>query len=315
MKSTLFSSTVSPLLCRLVAVSALGLTGVFAVGCGSTVDPSETAAGPAAAAQAATAPAAAIHAEPGGPFFHALSAVTLRPDQQKTVDGLRATLATQAAPVRAARAALNAEVADEVRSGAMDETRLRSLFQNVKTAVEANRPAMQLAVQQLHDTLDATQRQALVAALPARGDHEAHAPGGHRAEMKARMDKIAAELNLTEAQRTAIHDGMRAKFAEHKDAMKDAVRGDHEQMKARMGAITTAFASDTFDAKGLGLGEHAGAMMGHFARMHGAFLEVAVPVLTPAQRAILATKIQSHMEAAEGATVNEPAEGADAVEE
>jgi hypothetical protein len=316
MKSSLFSSTVSPLY-RLLAVSALGL-GLAA--CGSSVEPSETAsaAAPAPAAQA-VAPAAKVHTRTvGGPFFHALSSVTLRADQQVTVENLQATLAAQAAPVRAARAALGAEIAQQVRTGVMDEARTQPLIANIKTAVQAQRPAMQKAVQQLHDTLDATQRQAVVDALPTPGSHAGFA--GHHAAMKTRMDKLATELGLTEEQRTAIHDQMRAQFAEHKAAWQ-AKQGEFEgkktEMKAQRDAITTAFATDTFDAQGLGVGEHGGAMGHHFARMHGAFLKVAVPLLTPAQRGILATKIQSHMAQAATAVVNEPVEGteaADAVE-
>ena len=299
MRSTIFSTTVSPLFHRVLAVSALGLCLVGVTACGSTVDPSETAAAPAAAAQAVPSVRAA---GPGGALLTAVDAVSVRADQKVVVDNLRATLTVQPAPVRAARAALGAEIAQQVRSGVIDHTRTQSLVDQLTAAIAANGPAVQQAVQQLHDTLDASQRQALVAALPARGDHAAH--GARRAEMKGHMDKIAAELNLTDEQRTAIHDQMRAAFAAHKDSM----RGDHGQMKGRMEAIATAFTSDTFDAKALGVGEHAAAMMSHFGGMHGAFLDVAVPLLTPAQRAVLATKIQSRMAAAE------PAEASEAVE-
>ena len=115
--------------------------------------------------------------------------------------------------------------------------------------------------------------------------------------MKGHMDQLAAELSLTGDQRTAIHAQMTATFAAHADA----TRADHAPMKARMETLATAFASDTFDAKALGVGEHFGDAAKHFAGMHGAFLDVAVPLLTPAQRAILATKIQERTQTAETA--------------
>ncbi len=317
MRSTIFSTTVSPLLRRVLAVSVLGL-GLAGLGCaGNTADPSEAAAAaPVAAAAAAPAAARSVQsvraAGPGGFFLHAVDSVELRPDQTQTVANLRATLAAQTAPVQAARAALGAEVAQQVRSGTLDSSRTQPLADKLAAAFAATRPAVQQAVQQLHDTLDATQRQALVDALAAkreaRGDHAAR-----RAKMHAHMDKIAAELNLTEEQRTAIHDQMRAAFQEHKGSM----RAEHGQMKGRMEAISAAFASDTFDAAALGVGEHGGAGAGHFQGRHAAFLAAAVPVLTPAQRNILATKIQDRMQAAVPAPVDaeEATEAAATVEE
>jgi Spy/CpxP family protein refolding chaperone len=305
MRTIISSTTVSPLLRRILAVSALGFCLAGVAGCGSTVDPSETAASaegtPAPAAQAV---ATVRTRSPGGFFLNAIDTASLRPDQKVTIDNLRASLTTQFAPVRAARAKLGAELAQQVRSGTLDHARTDALLAQVQAAAAATKPAVQLAVQQVHDTLDATQRQALVDSLPARGDH-----AGHRAAMKAHMDKVAAELSLTDDQRTAIHAAMKAAFVARGETMK----ADHTQMKARMQAITTAFASDTFDAVALGVGEHGGAMANHFGGMHGAFLDAAVPLLTSAQRAILATKIQNRSQAA--ATTVEPAEADEAAEE
>jgi LTXXQ motif family protein len=314
MRSTMFSTTVSPLLRRVLAVSVLGIgvLGLTACAVGSTAEPSETAAAPAAAPAAAQSVQSLHAAGPGGFFLNAVNSVDLRADQTATVANLRATLAAQTAPVQAAHAALRAELAQQVRSGVLDSTRTQPLLDNVTAAITATRPAVQQAVQQLHDTLDADQRQALVDALPTRGNHEGHV--ARRAQMKARMDKIATELSLTDDQRTAIHDQMRAAFEAHKDTFK----GNHSQMKDRFTALTTSFTTDTFDATALGVGEHGAAMANHFGGMHGAFLAAAVPVLTATQRNILATKILSRTQAiattAKTAAV-EPSEAVDAVEE
>jgi hypothetical protein len=66
-----------------------------------------------------------------------------------------------------------------------------------------------------------------------------------------------------------------------------------------MEAIATAFKSDTFDAKALDVGAHGADGAKFLMGMHGLFLETALPVLTPAQREILASKIEQRAEALE----------------
>jgi hypothetical protein len=287
MISTILSTRAS--LSRFVAVAALGLAaGVGAVGCGSTVDPSESAVSPDKAAQADNV--GGHVAGPGAFFLNHVDSLDLRADQKQTVAALRASLHEQAAPVRAARAAMGAEVARQVRAGALDEARLQPLHDQITAAVAATKPGLQAAVQQIHDTLDAGQRSALVASMRAKGEHFK----GHHA-MKEHMQRIAAELGLSDDQVATIRASVKASFAERGEAM----HADHAQMKAHMETLATAFQSDTFDAKALGVGDHLGGAMGRFAGMRKAFLQAAVPVLSPAQREKLAAKIEARTALAE----------------
>jgi hypothetical protein len=258
---------------RVLAVTALGL-GVLAVGCGSTADPGAVTADQAA--QAAQAPQAqAVRGGVGVPFLRAVDTLTnLRPDQKQTIDGLRASLQQQAAPVTAARAKLG------------DESRIQPLVQQIAAARAASRPAIQQAMNTLHDTLDASQRQALVDAMHA---HR----GEHRGMMREHMAKIADELGLTEAQRESIKAAMHAERGEHRGH----ARGEHAEGKQHMQALATAFVSDDFDAAALNVGAHDG-MEKHFEKRMTRLLEAAVPVLTADQREKLAAKIEARTQGA-----------------
>ena len=288
MISTILST---PFTRSLLAFAVLGLVGMPA-GCGSTVDPSATAASPGQTAQAAQA----RFAGPGGFFLNQVDKLDLRADQTTTVAGIRTSLQAAAAPVRTARAALGVELAKEVRAGTLDESRIQPLVEKVTAAHVATRPAMQAAVQQIHDTLDATQRQALVAAMRAKGE-QGHARGA----MKGRMERIAAELGLSDDQVATIRASMKAAFV----ARGDTMRAEHGQMKARMETLASAFEGEAFDARALDVGEHIGAGVAHVAGIHQAFLNAAVPVLTAAQREALATKIEARTHVADAVDADE----------
>lgn len=280
MTTTVFS----PFVRGILVACAIGL-GV--AGCSTAVDPS----GNAATADTIAASALSVQSPGAGGFFlHAVDSLTLRADQQQKLTAIRAQLQQQTAPVREARAKLATEVARQVRAGAIDHDVLRPLADQVAAAAGATKPAVQQAVQQIHDMLDASQRTALVTSLRAKA-----AQGKNRGEMKQHLDQVATDLALTDDQRNTIHASLRSAFAAHREA----AASDHVQMKARMETLAAAFESESFDAKALDVGSHGGAQALHVMGMHGAFLDAAVPVLTPAQREVLVAKIQAHMQTAE----------------
>jgi Spy/CpxP family protein refolding chaperone len=279
----------SPFVRGILVASALGL-GV--VGCGSTTDQTEAVASPESAASSAlTAQASG----PGGFFLKAVESLSLRADQQQTVAAIRTRLYEAHAPVRAARAKLDAEVVRQVRAGAIDHALLQPLADQVAAAVGATKPAMQQAVQQIHDTLDAAQRTQLVTALRDKVSnfhhiHDRAAQFDGKGEVKGHMARMATDLALTDDQRTAIHAQLHAAFA----ARSEGMHAEHVKMKARLETLAAAFESDTFDAKALDVGEHGAGGAMHMMGAAGTFLDAAVPVLTPAQREVLVTKIQAH---------------------
>jgi len=277
----------SPFVRSILVASALGLGALGtlgAAGCGSTTDQTEAVAAPeATAASAVTVQASG----PGGRFFKAVDALNLPAAQQQSVAAIRARLDEANAPVREARAKLHAEVARQVRAGAIDHALLRPLADQVAAAAGATKPALQQAMQQIHDTLDAAQRRALVASLRERAA-QAHGKG----EMKGHMERMATDLALTDDQKAAIHAQLHSAFTGRSEEM----HAEHVKMKARMDAFAAAFESDTFDAKALDVGEHGAGGALRAMGMAGAFLDAAVPVLTPAQREVLVTKLQAHLQ-------------------
>jgi Spy/CpxP family protein refolding chaperone len=268
---------------RVLLVTAMGAALAGAAACNSSkVDPTEAAAAPDKAAQPQHTGGQM------GALLDAAATLNLRADQQATVDAARAHLQTATAPVREARAKLAAEIAQEVQAGQIDHAKIQPLADQVAAAVDATKPAVQETVQKLHDTLDASQRTALVASLRERSSQRA----GH-GEMRDHMQQVAEELGLTDAQRASIREQVKQTFA----ARADTAREERGQMKTRMETLATAFQGEVFDAKALDVGVNGAAGAKRLMGFHGAFLDAAVPVLTPAQREILATKIQQKAQA------------------
>jgi Spy/CpxP family protein refolding chaperone len=283
MSRTFRMQSSSSLFNTILAVSAVGL-GLLAAACGSTPDTTTTAAAADKAAVAPQAQAAAMHPGAGVPFLRAVDTLTdLRPEQTQAINGIRASLQQQAAPVMAARAKLGAELASEVRAGKIDETRVQPLVDQISAAHTASVPAIQQAMNTLHDTLDPSQRQALVAGVQAKAG-EWHGKG----RMKERMQKMADELGLTEAQRESIKATLHAERGEHQGEGRAA----HPEGREHMQALATAFVADKFDAASLNVGAHQD-MAKHFSKRMTRFLEAAVPVLTAEQRSTLASKIEA----------------------
>ncbi len=262
----------SPLFNTILAATAVSF-GLLSAACGSTADTTVAAADKAdQAAQAAAAPAAQpaqLRAGMGVPFLRAVDGLTnLSADQQQKITALRATLQQQAAPVLAARAKLGAELASEVRAGKIDESRVQPLVDQISAARAATKPAVQQAINTLHDTLDPSQRQALVDGMHARA-------AGWHGKGKEHMEKMAAELGLTDAQRETIRASIKAERGEHKGEHRSA----HAEGGGHMQALAAAFVADKFDAASLDVGAHAGKAE-HFSKRMTRFLEAAVPVLT-----------------------------------
>jgi Spy/CpxP family protein refolding chaperone len=267
---------------RALLVTVMGAAFVGAAACNSKVDPTEATATPDKAAQPQHAGG---HM---GAILDAVSALSLRADQQATVDAARGRLQAATAPVREARAKLAAEIAQEVRLGQIDKAKIQPLSDQVAAAVDATKPVVQETVQKLHDTLDASQRTALVASLRERAAQRM----GH-GEMRDHMQQMAEELGLTDAQRASIREQVKQTFA----ARAEAARAERGQMKTRMETLAAAFEGEAFDAKALDVGVHGADGAKRMMGFHGVFLDAALPVLTPAQREILATKIQQKAQA------------------
>lgn len=274
--------------------TALSLS-VSAVGCGSASTEPNTQAGTGTSTTDGTATKAAVAVNSHGMVKlvgNALSEVPLRADQRTTIEKLASDAETRHQSMVTARTALANAIATQVEAGKVDETALQPQIDAVVAAWDQSRPADRAAFQQLHDLLDATQRQAFVDAFHAQmkakhADHEGH--HGHG----AKLEEWATALNLTDAQKDQIKSSMQAEFAAHSQdfagKMAD-MKAAHEQRKHAL----DNFAADSFkvddalpapgDTK-----QKAQEMSSHMIR----FVQVVLPTLTADQRKLAADKIRT----------------------
>ncbi len=232
----------------------------------------------------------------------ALGQVPLRADQRTTIEQMAKDAEARMAPAAKAREDLVLAIADQVQAGAIDRTALQPKIDAVASAHLAVQPANRAAFEKLHDLLTSEQRTAFVAALQNH-PHEHQGKGGEG--FRGRLAKWATDLNLTQDQQNQIHEKIQARFQAHlAGAMtgadqSGAVQDGHmmwrgHEMHAQWEKTLEAFKGDKFsmdavapipaDAKN-GANEFAGHMLN--------MVETALPILTPEQRTIVATKLRT----------------------
>jgi hypothetical protein len=260
-----------------VALSVVGVLGVAGAHRLALADDTVT--------QGLQGPAHEAWMGPHGWVTAALEGMNLRADQRAAIEQLKTDTKTRSAPALAAHDRLMEAVATSVEAGRVDHATLDPLVTATQAAGEANRPSFEDAANRLHAILDQGQRQQLVNSIREKL-HSGHG-FGHMGQ--DHLAQIGAELGLTDDQTSTIH----AKF----EALRDSERATEPQGEgfrahfAHMKAVADAFVSDSFDAHALGVGEHLRPPM--FAGKILSRIEVALPVLTPAQRTHLAEMIRS----------------------
>jgi hypothetical protein len=222
-----------------------------------------TADPPVTASSTTTAPLNVSVHGPAKRVADALAQVPLRADQRATIEQMAKDSESRMEPARKARADLMLAIADQVQKGTIDRTALQPKIDAVATAHQAAQPGNRAAFEKLHDLLTADQRLAFVNAM--QGEHNDHQ--GQRGEGGADPTN-------------AVQDG-------HMMAEGHKM---HEQYKAML----EAFKTDNFKMDQVApVQDHremANGMAGHMLGM----LETALPVLTPDQRTIAATKLRDH---------------------
>ncbi len=215
-------------------------------------------------------------------FDRALEAAELRPDQKKAVDELGTEAELRHAPVRAAKGKLMMAVADQVERGKIDRCELRDEIDEVVQAKAKAKVGDREAFEKLHSILDSGQRTKFVDGLTKawHAFKKAHGP-------KAKLEKMARELNLSEDQKEKIE--------ELAEAARDA-RGGDEARAARHEKwvkILDAFKGDDFDLDKVAPREDRTEAMRQRIDGHLWFSEGVLPVLTDEQRALAADKIRA----------------------
>jgi Spy/CpxP family protein refolding chaperone len=244
-------------------------------------------AGVAYAQQAATSPHEGRHeGHRMGLVGDALKLDSLTPAQRTAIEQLAQTRRTAEVPVRQADAQVLTVLAQQVEQAAINRQALAPTVNARESAAVAARTVDLDTVQKLHDLLTPAQRGQLVDAVEANfqshaggGKHDGGAgPGGH-------LGMIAKKLALTDAQKAQIASNLRA---EHQA---EASATPHPDMRAAGKAWLDSFRGDTFNASASA--SNMPQMMEHRANRMEDLLTAAIPVLSPSQRAELATHLRA----------------------
>lgn len=199
--------------------------------------------------------------------------IGLRDDQRKSLEALRATLATKNDAVRTEGKALANMLADALEKGSLDKTAADAQVAKIAAASAAARPDIQAAIAKVHAILDPAQREAVAAAMK---DHKGKHFGG-----KGHMLAMVKDLDLTSEQK----DALKAVWhAQHEKS------GDHQTKKIAFLAALDSFAKPDFDATSLP--EHH-KTPASFAERGVAMVQAAIPILDQAQRVKLAAALRT----------------------
>jgi Spy/CpxP family protein refolding chaperone len=292
---------------QLGSSGALLLASVFAgslatlvSGCGS-----RAADKPAESAKAAGTKAP-IATEEHGPL-HALGSafgeVAITPAQRSEIEKLFKDAEARHAQAKtgseSARKDLLLALAAQVEQGTIDRAALGPKIEAAAGPWTAARTADRAGLERLHAILTPLQRGALVDALEdelsGRGAHRGRghgkARGGAQHHAHDRAQRWADELALTEAQKDQIKGALRAERGKgHGDEAAKRGPGPH------LGRTMEAFREDRFVAAA---GTNETATAHEPAERTLRFMEIAVPVLTPAQRTLAAQKLRERAEKAD----------------
>ncbi len=243
-----------------------------------------------------------------GPAKHvadALATIPLRADQRATLEQMAKDSEARMEPVRKARGDLMLAIADQVQSGTIDRAALQPKIDAVAAAHQAVQPQNRAAFEKLHDLLTPEQRASFVTAMES---HTQHAQGQGQAQgegPRGRMMKWAADLGLTQDQQDQIKAKFQARLQAHlanattgadpSGAVQDGhLMAQGHAMHAQYKAMLEAFKGDKFSMDQVSPPQDHKEMANGFAGHMLGMLETSLPVLTPQQRTIAATKLRDH---------------------
>jgi Spy/CpxP family protein refolding chaperone len=206
------------------------------------------------------------HGHRQGLLGAALTLDSLTPQQRAAIEGLIQQDRAARAPVRKADVPVLEALAHQVEQASIDPQGLAPTLDVEKAAEAAEVVVERGSLNSLHGLLTPSQRAQLVDGIESH-QHVHHdradAGAGHVGEHG---------LGLTPEQRAQIAANLRA----------EVTSGHRGQMRAMLGA----FRGDTFDASQFVMGVAPGERAERLA-------QAMVPVLTPAQRAILASHLRT----------------------
>jgi Spy/CpxP family protein refolding chaperone len=220
------------------------------------------------------------HGQRPGLLGAALHLDSLTPAQRTSIEQLEQVQRTAETPVRQADAQVLTVLAQQVEQASINRSALAPTLSARESAAVIARTADLDTVQKLHDLLTPSQRGQLVDAAEAR-----QAEGTGRHQGRGRLGEIAEKLGLTDQQKAQILANLRAEHPASAEA------GTRPNFHGAGKAWLESFRGDTFSATAAGpnLPRQIERRANHMENL----LAAAVPVLSPAQRAQLASHLRS----------------------
>jgi Spy/CpxP family protein refolding chaperone len=222
-----------------------------------------------------------------------LDVVGITPDQQTTIEQIRADLRTALQPSRAAEGAVLTALADGIAAGSIDTAKVDAAIAQLTSAAGSVHDASVAALNQLHGILTGEQRAAFVDKVQAHWDvwQDANALESPADQANADADRLATfgeELGLAPDQLEKIR-------ASATTAAASTPPLDAEEIAAHIRRFGDAFRAESFDARSLTTAGATDAKVAAWGAMKMArFLEAATPALTPDQRTKLVQILRDH---------------------
>lgn len=253
--------------------------------------PSTTTPSPSPAVQAAQP---SEHAsDPADALLRATESLQLTDAQRATARALEGRLSGNQRDVGSAFRTLRADVAAQIRAGLIEPTKLQTDETVAVTALKSHVAKEAETLAELHATLDASQRRAVVAAVRAREPGRTEAQGAPAPAPSAedagrtKLDRITRELDLDPQQQQQLSVLLAGQ--------PPGAESPAEDRQRRIDALLAAFDADTFDPRAMRPAGMAspGDMVRDAVDREIAFLSKVVPILRPDQRERLATRLES----------------------
>jgi Spy/CpxP family protein refolding chaperone len=291
-----------------VSLSVLAIGSLAMTGCGGSVEQPQTQASAVTKAPIAPQTHGVVKV-----FGDALGEVALRPEQRTELEKLAVAAEQRHLAMSDGKKDLMLAVADQLEKGSIDRAALQPKIDRIVADLEKGRPEDTASLARMHAILDPEQRNAFADALEAKfkgnhggwkhhgggdgdkgkdgpkgeaGDHAGGADQGKGGGMHGLM-QLAADLNLTDDQKSQIKDALKAGREGH------SFREMHERMSEGK-RVLESFRSDKFDAN---VATPAPEKLRERAAIGTSralgVAEKILPILTPDQRKVAAEKLRT----------------------
>jgi Spy/CpxP family protein refolding chaperone len=281
------NNRLSRIVSRLSLLSVVSVAALGAVACSNASPTTASQSAEAQQAQAAPRDRSLGARGPAYRVFREIEALDLRDDQQVAIAEIEETLNLEMAPHRETLRQVAKTLATGVEEGTLDAKEAAAQQAALEAVVADAKLSVSTAVNAVHDTLDTTQREELVAKLKELRERH-HGRADREGREDAPLSKIHAAIGLSDDQKQALREAFRSGVEELFPDRKAA----REAQEAKMKALAEAFLRDDFDAGDFDLGSGAEEGVKSFTEVANRAIAVSGKVLSRGQRSLLAELVR-----------------------